>query len=236
MSRDAQQLWQQALQQLQLQMTRATFDTWLRGSRAVGIDGDEIMVYVRNAYAVDWLQSRLQRLIESTVERLAGQRLQVLYTVCLPEGETSPIVERPDDPPEEILEAVREDRVQVTHDGQALTWRDFYIKLKVAFRKRALAKLKGAPLSVFLCLALHVDRDGVAYPGIETIMKETAYSRSVVCNALLELARLGLVEKTRRPQRGADEYAVKGYAWFGQQPAPALWEEGGDSHSSETEL
>ena len=79
-------------------------------------------------------------------------------------------------------------------------------------------------LSVFLCLALHVDRHRVAKPGIEAIMRETGYSRGVVCNALDELETLGLVTKLSTC-RGTDPYQLEGYAWFGARPAPSLWEE-----------
>jgi hypothetical protein len=90
--------------------------------------------------------------------------------------------------------------------------------------QRALGKLKGAKLSVFLCLSLHVDRDAIAKPGrIETIMHETGCSRGAVCSALQDLGRAGLIRKLRR-HHGADRVPVLGYAWSGQQPAPAQWE------------
>lgn len=82
----AQSLWQGALGELQLRMARATFDTWLRGSRVTAIDGDAPgpegtpgarggtwTVYVRHAYAVDWLEHRLLPTIEGVVQRMAGQ-------------------------------------------------------------------------------------------------------------------------------------------------------------------
>jgi len=218
---DLQNRWGQALAELRLRMSQATFDTWLRGSYPVDLAGDRLTIYVRHAYAADWLQHRLRDLVEGAVERAFGQRLAVEFTAVRPAEAVAPAAPGP---PEEIMEAVREERVTVREDGAPLAWTDFYIKLKVAFRRRALRELKGAPLSTFLCLALHVDRDGVAYPGVQTIMQETGYSRSVVCNALAELVRLGLVTK-RSAQRGTDEYVLNGYAWFGQQPAPAFWEE-----------
>jgi len=55
-------------------------------------------------------------------------------------------------------------------------------------------------------------------------MRETRYSRSVVCNGLAHLVDLGLVTRRKR-QSGPDEYIINGYAWFGQKPAPSLWEE-----------
>ena len=112
---------------------------------------------------------------------------------------------------------------------------DIYIKLKTSFRERALRRLKGAKLSVFMCLILHMDRDGTAAPGIERIMRETGHARGTVCRALDELASppLSLVEKVPASRRGrrrgcirmADCYRVRGYAWFGPKPAVALYEE-----------
>ena len=220
-------IWQKTLADLQLQMTRATFDTWLRGSQVVSQENSTLTVWVPHAYAVDWLQDRLKTMVDRTVERHAGQPLTVVFTNKRPPGEP---LARPDPDPEKgepanevIFEAVQERHVTHQDDGLALSWTDFYIKLKVAFRRKALLKLKGAKLSVFLCLALHVDRDGVAAPGVDAIMRETGYSRSVVCNALEELASLGIIAK-RTTYRGNDEYVIRGYAWFGTSPAPSLWE------------
>ncbi len=72
--------------------------------------------------------------------------------------------------------------------------------------------------------SLRVDRDRITKPGgLEAIMHETGYSRGAVCSALEELASASLIRRLRQ-HRGADRYRVLGYAWFGEQPAPALWE------------
>lgn len=60
------QAWQAVQGQLQMEMPRASFDTWVRATQAVRFDGNVLSVRVINAYARDWLESRLQ----STVERL----------------------------------------------------------------------------------------------------------------------------------------------------------------------
>lgn len=55
-----QAVWQRALAELELQMTRATFDTWLRDSRALALASDGVLtIGVRNRYAVEWLSDRL---------------------------------------------------------------------------------------------------------------------------------------------------------------------------------
>lgn len=117
-----------------------------------------------------------------------------------------------------------------TEDGP-VPWTSVYIKLLVAFRRQALRELKGAPLSVFICLALHVGDAGYADPSLETIMRETGYGRATVCSALVVLYDLGLVEKVKRWKR-SNKYFVRGYAWFGQAKQPALFE----TWSSESEL
>ena len=225
---DPSEVWGKALEALKLQMTRATFATWLAQTWVIEVDSDEWVIGVPNAYALDWLSHRLAPMIARTLSWAAGAPATVRFVVGAP---PAPVTIEPEELDEAssldeggpVLEAVREERVSVG-EGGTLVWTDFYIKLKVAFRKRALGSLKGAKLSVFLCLSLHVDRDGIAKPGgIETIMHETGYSRGAVCSALQDLERAGLIRKLRQ-HHGADQYQVLGYAWFGTQPAPALWE------------
>ncbi|NOH00608.1 MAG: hypothetical protein HND47_00860 [Chloroflexi bacterium] len=63
---DLQQAWSSVLAQLQLDMPRASFETWVLGTVALGLENDVLLVSTRNAYARDWLDSRLT----STVQRL----------------------------------------------------------------------------------------------------------------------------------------------------------------------
>jgi chromosomal replication initiator protein len=95
----AQRQWQATLGELQLQMTRATFDTWLRGSRVIDLIQNTFIVYVQHAYAVDWLQNRLLPIIRRTLQRHAGPEADVQFTDRLPEsGEDLTLV--PEIPPE----------------------------------------------------------------------------------------------------------------------------------------
>jgi chromosomal replication initiator protein len=84
---DTQKLWQAALGELQLQMTRATFDTWLRGSQVVEGNEEGFTVYVRHAYAVDWLQHRLLPMIQRVVDRLAGTSQVLSFTTRAPDAD-----------------------------------------------------------------------------------------------------------------------------------------------------
>ncbi|HJR80883.1 MAG TPA: chromosomal replication initiator protein DnaA [Anaerolineales bacterium] len=63
---NAEQAWQSVLGQLQMEMPRASFDTWVRNTRPVSYQNRTLTIGVHNAYARDWLESRLA----STVSRL----------------------------------------------------------------------------------------------------------------------------------------------------------------------
>lgn len=58
--------WQMALDLLKQEVSRGSFDTYLKDTQAVRYDGNALTIGVRNAYARDWLESRVQ----STVQRL----------------------------------------------------------------------------------------------------------------------------------------------------------------------
>src|SRR5512140_1720215 len=60
------QAWQSVLAQLQLDMPKASFDTWVRDTCPVSYENGILTIAVPNAYARDWLEGRLA----STVNRL----------------------------------------------------------------------------------------------------------------------------------------------------------------------
>jgi hypothetical protein len=233
--RPAAQLWSGLLQHLRGQLTRATLDNLLGGSEGIELEGHTLTVEIRWPYALPWLNERLMPSILRTAHMIVDPELQIVFTVeeedssaaSEPDG-PEPEDSGPDDPPlpdRALIETVREQR-DVPGAKTELTWTDYYIKLKLAFRKSALRALKGPPLSVFFCLALHMNQDGKACPGIETIMRETGYSRPSICAALDELESLRLISK-QAGRHGAGEYTLHGYAWLGSTPAPALYEMGG---------
>ena len=97
---DAEKYWQATLGELQLQMTRATFDTWLRGSQVISCEDGLYTVYVRHAYAVDWLQNRLLAVVKRTLKRHAGPDAEIEFTARAPESDENLILV-PESVPEE---------------------------------------------------------------------------------------------------------------------------------------
>jgi chromosomal replication initiator protein len=77
-----QRTWQAALGELELKMARTTFDTWLRDTQCLGRENENtLLIGVKNGYAVEWLENRLQPLIQKTLVRIAGEDLNVRFVV-----------------------------------------------------------------------------------------------------------------------------------------------------------
>ena len=81
---EARQLWQQALAQLQFQMTRQTFDTWLRHTEVVQHEDEIFVVEVQSEAAKAWLENRLSTLIDRTLATVTQRPATVRFV--LPRG------------------------------------------------------------------------------------------------------------------------------------------------------
>lgn len=77
----AEQEWQAVLAQLQLQMTRATFNTWLKNTHGVLHKGPVFVVEVKNEYAKEWLENRLKKTIERTAKNTLSQTIEISFVI-----------------------------------------------------------------------------------------------------------------------------------------------------------
>ena len=73
--------WKATLGELELQMTKATFNTWLRDARLISADAGGYVVGVRNAYAKDWLQNRLKETILRTLNAIVTEPVDLSFVV-----------------------------------------------------------------------------------------------------------------------------------------------------------
>jgi len=77
----AQEVWQTALRELALQMTRGTFNQWLKPTQAVSREDGVFVVGVASAYAQEWLDSRLRSAVERTLAGIVGGEVAVQFVV-----------------------------------------------------------------------------------------------------------------------------------------------------------
>jgi chromosomal replication initiator protein len=77
----AEQVWQAALGELQLQMTKATFDTWVKNTSVVSAEDGTYVIAVQNGFAKDWLENRLLTIIKRTLIGIVGHAVEIKFVV-----------------------------------------------------------------------------------------------------------------------------------------------------------
>jgi hypothetical protein len=83
----ADEVWQTVLEQLQMDMPKASFDTWVRDTQAISYHEGVIKVGTRNSYARDWLENRLKSTVERIIVGFVSQSLTVEFVVKESEAE-----------------------------------------------------------------------------------------------------------------------------------------------------
>ncbi len=78
---DAKQVWRAALGELQVSLSPANYETWLRDTQLVDVDEQRFSIAVPNGFAKDWLESRYRSLISQTLARIVGYGVQVEFVV-----------------------------------------------------------------------------------------------------------------------------------------------------------
>lgn len=73
--------WKATLGELELQMTKATFNTWLKDARLLQYKNDAYTIGVRNDYAKDWLENRLRDTILRTLSAIVGEKVKLIFEV-----------------------------------------------------------------------------------------------------------------------------------------------------------
>jgi chromosomal replication initiator protein len=84
------QAWQSVLGQLQMEMPRASFDTWVRDTRPLSYENGILTVGVRNAYARDWLENRLAGTVDRLLVGILNSDASVDFTVMREDKLESP--------------------------------------------------------------------------------------------------------------------------------------------------
>jgi len=90
---NAESAWQATLGQLQMEMPKPAFDTWVRNTELVSCEDGNFIIGVQNAYARDWLESRLSstvaKLLTGSMNRSVSVQFIVLQKDAIPRAESS---------------------------------------------------------------------------------------------------------------------------------------------------
>ncbi|MGE5123876.1 MAG: chromosomal replication initiator protein DnaA [Acidobacteriaceae bacterium] len=90
----AEQAWQAVLGQLQMDMPKASYDTWVRNAEIVSYEDNVFIIGVTNAYARDWLESRLSSKIKRLLCGILNHTVSTRFIVW--QGGTDQVPEEPE--------------------------------------------------------------------------------------------------------------------------------------------
>jgi chromosomal replication initiator protein len=90
------QSWKAAQGQLQLEMPKAAYDTWVRDARYFSFEDGTYIISVNNAYARDWLESRLSSTIVRILTGIMNRTVEVRFIVWQEEDAQELIENRPE--------------------------------------------------------------------------------------------------------------------------------------------
>lgn len=74
-------LWQQILSVIQTKVSKPSFDTWLKSTRAPVFNETYIMIQAPNTFAKEWLESRYTKLISSTIFEVLSRQVEIKFVV-----------------------------------------------------------------------------------------------------------------------------------------------------------
>lgn len=73
--------WNQVLERLQLQLSRPTFETWIKSATAERLDDRCLVICTPNPFARNWLQKYYVKTIADVVQELLGRSVEIHITV-----------------------------------------------------------------------------------------------------------------------------------------------------------
>lgn len=76
---EAYQAWQATIGQLQMNMSKATFDTWVRDAKFISQKDNIFTIGVQNTYVRDWLENRLTGTVTKLLSSIMNAPQQVIF-------------------------------------------------------------------------------------------------------------------------------------------------------------
>ncbi|MFN8472260.1 MAG: helix-turn-helix domain-containing protein [Anaerolineae bacterium] len=116
--------------------------------------------------------------------------------------------------PDPTITIHRGEDFYITNTGVQERQKRTYVKFSVSFREQQLMQLKGPPLAIFICLALHIEEDGTCFPSVGLISKETGYNRDTVFESLKKLEFMGYIARRQKIDPSSKKFKSNVYQLF----------------------
>lgn len=75
------ELWNKALEKIEGKLSKPSFETWMKSTKAHSLQGDTMIIAAPNEFARDWLNSRYLGLVAETIFDLTGEELAIKFVI-----------------------------------------------------------------------------------------------------------------------------------------------------------
>lgn len=74
-------LWQTALGELELCISKANFTTWFKNTSVISLDKEEMIVSVPNGFAKEWLENKYHKFILKAIQKICPEIKKIAYKI-----------------------------------------------------------------------------------------------------------------------------------------------------------
>lgn len=76
-----QEIWTAALEKIEEKISKPSFDTWLKNTKAESLDNNTLIVSAPNEFARDWLENQYTRLISEILTEITGAEIEAKFII-----------------------------------------------------------------------------------------------------------------------------------------------------------
>ncbi|MBM7840983.1 chromosomal replication initiator protein [Alkalihalobacillus xiaoxiensis] len=87
-------LWNKVLEEMKKKVSKPSYETWLKATKATTMQNDVIVITAPNEFARDWLEDHYSRLTSDIIEQLTGARLAPKFVIPQYEEEEEALPEQ----------------------------------------------------------------------------------------------------------------------------------------------
>ena len=78
---DAKNIWSGALGYLEMVVQESVFKTWLKNTKGLTIEGEQLIVSVESIFAIEMLSQRLESSINDAITQTIGKQFNIKYVL-----------------------------------------------------------------------------------------------------------------------------------------------------------
>src|SRR5256712_12367349 len=86
---NGEQIWQAAQEELRFQLSKPSYETWLKNASLVGREKNAFKIGVPTKLAKDWLEDRYSAMIKETLSAIVSGDVSVAFEVVPGQGEAA---------------------------------------------------------------------------------------------------------------------------------------------------